>query len=615
MTAQAKESDPWYDYCKKVVRNFLQNAVIIDDRPSLPKSQKESPNQQNIESQEERLGFQAHTDDDLEFFGGIASEFEESGSIPPKKNISSERQSIKQDTTLDTPISSNTEIDIQLASDAFADEGILCSFLLPHGDTQKPEAIKTRALKLAGPSDLVVIDWYLKNSSPTLTLSILKELISGDCSDNGRLRLVCIYTSQEKKHFKDIIDLCTETLKTTGLENLKPEPELGKIFARNFSLILFNKTMTPVNELPKNLIQAFVPFADGLLPAFALSAVGSVRRQAHHIISQFSKDLDPVYVANRLITDPQGDVGELMRDLFSSECDAAVGLGRVTDLCLENDAIRKWLDNKKQPINRNTSYKYKKSEIPIDRTFIDSLMAGLLDSDNNTISFTKKELPTRPFKEHNRYLISESFYSNVNKQRAAERKLARFVALKREAFGASRMVSDSGWKPSLTLGTLVQLSLNDENQKQYLYCLTPACDTVRLHGKERAFLFLILSESNNPTFVVTSPDGSELLLRAQFKPSNIEKYHFEGDEKLGRVFAYPPEENKSKKNPEKLFFRHKKHKEKFMWLGQVRENRAQRDLSEFVKQWMRFGIIDSEYFRLASKGAAVLFEQTDPETN
>jgi hypothetical protein len=40
------------------------------------------------------------------------------------------------------------------------------------------------------------------------------------------------------------------------------------------------------------------------------------------------------------------------------------------------------------------------------------------------------------------------------------------------------------------------------------------------------------------------------------------------------------------------------------WLGEVRRNRANRDMADLNRQWLRFGIHDSEYLRLAAKGKA-----------
>jgi hypothetical protein len=40
----------------------------------------------------------------------------------------------------------------------------------------------------------------------------------------------------------------------------------------------------------------------------------------------------------------------------------------------------------------------------------------------------------------------------------------------------------------------------------------------------------------------------------------------------------------------------------FIWIGEVRTNRANRDMAELLKNWLRLGINDSEYLRLVGKG-------------
>ena len=62
--------------------------------------------------------------------------------------------------------------------------------------------------------------------------------------------------------------------------------------------------------------------------------------------------------------------------------------------------------------------------------------------------------------------------SSKEKAKAAESKLSRFVSLKREAFGSTKLISDEGWTPSLTLGTLVRQTISEEEGKySYFYCL------------------------------------------------------------------------------------------------------------------------------------------------
>ncbi|MGM7650074.1 hypothetical protein, partial [Serratia marcescens] len=41
---------------------------------------------------------------------------------------------------------------------------------------------------------------------------------------------------------------------------------------------------------------------------------------------------------------------------------------------------------------------------------------------------------------------------------------------------------------------------------------------------------------------------------------------------------------------------------KFEWVGEIRYSRATSEMASLANIWMRIGIVDSEYLRLAAKG-------------
>ncbi|MFL7922290.1 hypothetical protein V7O30_21640, partial [Escherichia coli] len=84
--------------------------------------------------------------------------------------------------------------------------------------------------------------------------------------------------------------------------------------------IVLNKQSVSSADLPTVLVNQFCKFADGLLPSFALAAVGAIRKKSHHMVTRFGSHLDSAYVANLLISDPPEDVAEMMRELLVAEC-------------------------------------------------------------------------------------------------------------------------------------------------------------------------------------------------------------------------------------------------------------------------------------------------------
>ena len=592
MTDLSGDKEAWLTHRREAIKKFLINAVIIDNEPVL---QSKVSNETSSRSPE---AIATADEEDFAGTGKVNERLDEPRQDPPAPPS--------------TSADASSELNIRLAADSFADQGISCSFLLPDDSSQDEAKIKTRTLKMAGPADLVVIDWYLKGSSSSLTKQILSDLIRNDLKEQGRLRLICIYTNQND--VGDIVDECKKALEQAGLKDPNTNPDEGTLTANNFHLVVYIKKEVTVTDLPNKLIDAFSIFADGILPAFALSAVAAIRRNVHHIITQFSKDLDAAYVANRLISDPPGDVAELMRDLFASECDAALGLECVADQCLEKNVINWWLTDQDQPLNAELKVNEDNNQ-KIDRQFLGALLAGKLNlQGDGTVDL--REGTDISFKESRRKRVAQSLHAEAGEEKATERKFARLVVLKREAFGRSKLNPDSDWKPTLTLGTLLAKLGEDQKVEAYLYCLTPACDTVRLQGKGRDFQFLPLEQNNKkPSLIIMSPEKVELKLRAEFHSKHITKHEFQGDPVLGRVFA----EREKHEQSTRYFFTSSS--DRFLWLGEVRTDRAQRDLTEFTnkylfefteflsqfrKQWMRSGIIDSEYLRLAGRNNGLL---------
>ena len=205
--------------------------------------------------------------------------------------------------------------------------------------------------------------------------------------------------------------------------------------------------MDNVEELPDRLVDCFLKLSNGLLSSFALAAVAAVRKNMHHIITKFSQELDAAYVANRLITDPPEDVAELIKDLFISECDAALSIENVKSNYLEPTQITKWLDAHGQPIRNDLKYKSKKTEIFVKRKFIDNLLNEGFKDDQVMI----EDGSLRKFPEQNRNLVSCSFHDCKESAIEAESQFSRFVLMRHELYGNSKVKSDKGWTPSLNV--------------------------------------------------------------------------------------------------------------------------------------------------------------------
>lgn len=618
LEAQAfDEKALWRDHCRNAVRKFVMHAVVIDNQPVLDQAEivghrvaktaaladegmGDAPEEQLVEVVEEKEG---ETVVDAEGEAGA-------------------NDGIAATEAEDDPEIENTRVhnlNVREISDAFAEQEIACAFVLPFDEDKDEAKIFSRIMAASIPADIVVIDWYLRDKKPELTKRVLAAIAERDAAEKGRLRLICVYTGQTDTEV--VTTDSVAALLAGGLQSDKVDEAAGCAYGNHHCLLVLNKQDVHGVDLPLRILEALTKLSDGILPAFALAAVAAVRRNVHHIITRFSSDLDAAYVANRLITDPPGEVAELLRELFISECDTALGLEKVADYFLSDDQIKNWFVNREQPmtapnfkaeIERPTAGGKTVKEgrtINIDIKFLHSLLTdGITDGSVNT------EYGPIDFPELSRGKVSAALHRKEDNP-GGERRFARFAALKREAFGNTKLTSDEKWTPSLTLGTLlsqqIELPASVEGGEvktiiKYYYCLTPSCDTIRIKGSQRNFLLLELEEGKrNANLIVLEKEGRQKKLFINPKPIRIQTFNFKGNEETGRVQATMVEEA-GLSNPMFVFNTTGEPSIKFLWLGEVRRNRANRDMAELNRNWLRFGIKDSEYLRLAGKGDVII---------
>ncbi|QDD92086.1 hypothetical protein CCZ28_13655 [Pseudomonas oryzihabitans] len=554
----------WSDHIRGAVKEFLKTAVVIDNQPWVRERETATIDQIDLP-----------TDNGLDS-GFLAVE----ATVAP----------------VDTEVDQLHDLDLRAISDKFASNGVACAFVLPDDEDSQQDQKIARAVAAAKVSDLVVIDWYLKKKDSSLTLSILQQIAESDSAENGRLRLICVYTGEPlgDSIFKDI----KEYLRIGGVSVLDVEGKDFCAYGDNTLVVLKNKRLTSASQLPLDLIDLFSFFADGLIPAFSLAAVGAVRKNAHHILTRFGSNLDSAYIANRIITNPPGDVSEMLRDLFVSECDSAIGLESVAERYLESEPIIKWINAKERAI----SVQRVGGDVVLDKSLLLSILAGGV-RDHKAFNGAPNDIR---FPEKSRHLISTALAGGPDSSKSSEHEFARLVVLKREAHGRSKPCSAVGWCPSLTTGTIIKYVLRSagtDNQGQaiseefeYLICLTPACDTLRLEEKT-PFVFLKINiDLEKYGIVLKDSEGQDIFLRIDQKSPVIRTFFFVPDNSLKRVLASSDQDGSGKYEFQDL------EGQKFSWLGEVRYTRAASEMAGLLRNWMRIGVSDSEYLRLISEG-------------
>ncbi|WP_137819625.1 response regulator receiver domain [Pseudomonas sp. 2FG] len=558
--------ESWLYHMQRAVRSFIKTAVVIDNEPWVDLKGAHEQELTAFPAEDSGLG---------DAVGPLISPAPE-GKVDVGLNF----------------------LDIRKVSDTFAEQGVACAFVLPEDKDTEINRIKYRVVCAAKSADVVVIDWYLRPKNSSLTLQLLREIAESDSSENGRMRLICIYTGEPLD--KAILDQAKEQLAINGVvfedaDGIAHFPFCSK--SSHCLIALANKDETKADVLPGRLIDLFSHLADGLIPAFALAAIGAIRKNTHHMLTRFSSSLDSAYIANRLITNPPGDVAELMRELLVAECDNALGLDSVADDYLERESISKWLDVKETEFSP-TQYKGKvngaNQNIDINKAFVNELLcSGVGDREFTDGAGRKIE-----FSEFSRNKVSEVLAGGQAHARIAENEFSRLVAFRREAFGSSTSLLNPSWRPSLTTGTVLRF-LDGENTR-YLMCFTPACDALRIE-EPRPFVFLEGRECTKPyNLVVKEDDGRSVGLYFDKKYPSVLTFLFSADQETQRVRGIKKAFEGDGVNF--VFNSAGELSKEFTWLGEIRYSRAASEMASLANVWMRIGIVDSEYLRLAGKG-------------
>ncbi|WP_151909608.1 response regulator receiver domain [Aeromonas salmonicida] len=471
-------------------------------------------------------------------------------------------------------------LDIRKVSDAFAESGIACSFVLPCDEDHDEELKINRILSSAKLTDIVVIDWYLHRDNPNLTRQVLTKLAESDASAGGRLRLIAVYTGQliTDGLFSDIKDSLSE-----GGVSVR-DIDGQRFTAKNDSclVIALNKAEVSPTDLPERLFELFLLLSEGLIPSFSLAAVGAIRKNMHHLVTRFSKELDTAYISNRLITNPPTDVTELMRDLLVSEFDNAIGLERIADEYLNVESIKLWLDAHQDNFSLQ---EYKRGKI--DKDFIVQLLNSGID-DKGFKSGTGAAIN---FPVEKRGLISVALAGDIERSKTAQNKFSRLVAFKREAVMLPKFSSHVDWSPSLTTGTLLR-----HDSGRFFLCLTPACDTLRLVN-DSSFVFLeAMLVEDGYSVILMGKSSDDIKLKFDRKRPKLSTFVFTPDvtQRVRGLMSIDGQEN--------FIFQDAAGNDLFTWLGEIRYGRAASEMAQLVGNWMRIGINDSEHLRLIDAG-------------
>ena len=297
----------------QVCRDFLQTAVIIDDR-AFHKPSTSTPSV----AQKPKRGEQ------------------------PSREI--QKSSSKKERYLDT----------QLLIKSFADHGIICS-ALEFTDLNENTISFNNTAKFA---DIAIIDWEMEEEKTgDNALTLISSLLKDDFSDPHRFRLVTIYTAYEdlagisekvvahiKKAHKKKLDIEQDGLR------LVYQSIVIAIYAKNPHGIPdhFQSNVVDEGGLPERLVACFSESISGILPNTALSAVTAIRQSTHCLLSKFNKNLDYAYLTHRASLQKPDDAAIHLETFIAEEIKSILSSYDCIGSNASFSVITKWLLEKYQ---------------------------------------------------------------------------------------------------------------------------------------------------------------------------------------------------------------------------------------------------------------------------
>ena len=469
--------------------------------------------------------------------------------------------------------------------------------------------------ELAKKSDVTVIDWQILIEEEPVegeeidteedaeedaprgphTRKIIKEILADPITGKGSIKLIIIYTGEVDLY--GIINTVHNDLKEEGIDNLvldesnclittpnirirvlakpSPNPEVPK-FPHNPEL---HELVVPYAALPQKILGEFTSMTSGLLSNFILHSLSILRNNTFRLLKLFNKSLDAPFLTHRLLLPVQEDAEDHMIE-YLLHCMRGSLLYNDAGQALNKASIVSWLDYYKISPRKIT---ISNKEVELTHNDISSLYTNEI-SEVLTNHWDSKKLGNIPSK------LTQKFKDQIKRLGAKfiqeiEGEDTRDLDFSILTHQKSNLKQPSK-SPMLTLGVIIK----DTDKNSFYLCLQAKCDSVRIK-EERRFIFLELEEAVSDKFsiVVEKTSGEYLKLVRGKSTYNIRTIKFKPENEANIIEAELVDDQ---------FIFTSIHNEKFEWICDLTDARAQSIAHSIASQLSRIGLDEYEWFRL-----------------
>ncbi len=546
-----------------IAGDFLQTVVVLDDqaffqpRPEKVSELKEPPLRM---AESTNQAVQAKSDAVTSQSEGGAEEI-----VPSEKSAdpSSEPDAVSE----------SHDLYAKVVIDSFGKKGLICSVFRPEQEENATDDFLP-ALRRA---DLVVLDWIIHKDDGKTALSAIKKLTQGNGNSERRtLRLIAVYTGQND--LREIAKRIRDSLGEGGI-NASLSDQDCTVNAPATTICVFAKPdvevatdlkgrVIPFEKLPSKLIQEFAKATCGLIPNLLLSALSALRQSTHMLLHQLNKDLDAAFLSHQCLLAQPEDARHLALELVADEFRAIMDEYGVLE-SMSKEAIESWLSEKHPnglTITLPAGSGTKTQTFTIEQAY--KLLENGFGAEKGSLQLANsaKNSLTRLFLE------TEDDAQNLDNHFA-------MLTSCKSRYKLEQPI------PMLTLGTIV--SFGEGQDKKFLVCILPVCDSVRLK-EARSFPFLPLTIDASKVFFVARHNDAFLNLRLNDAPFEIVMKSFKptANDKVikafltGETYQFTAEDGTV-----------------FTWIGELKFAQAQRVIFDFAARIGRVGLDESEWLR------------------
>ena len=493
------------------------------------------------------------------------------------------------------------EVSFHDVQNSFAKKRIICSLYQPKKSASFSE--QSEVYKLCSTADVVIVDWDLDDPSGDKATTLVGSLVEQSRIEiPHQLRLVLIYTLESNlrsvadKIYEDLVNRLSQDKVAADpqSEGLVLTTENARVVVlgkrEDTTLTQFSGHWVPESELATRTIKEFSRLASGLLQGIVLRGIANLRKNNRRILTRFHKDLDIAFLIHRALLLPDeafGQITPLLTDELHAVLEDTLGESPLGKTSAAKDILDDWCE-KHWKVNNDAELNIGDGVNSLE--FVKDVFCNGPAIKNNYSGVQGSPIPG---------LIEEG---NTNFPQWKEKrchKLAEYllgdcgVDHCHEKLGSlmSQRVKYDDSRKTLHLGAIVR---EVADKKRYLLCLQPVCDSVRIEGKDRAFLFCVFDvpENEKPfTHCIMDGNGNVIRLRYKSKLSSIFVSYFKGNEDA--VYA-------NKENGDRYIFM-SVGKNKYEWIAELKTEHAQRAAEQFGGELSSVGLTESEWLRIKAK--------------